>query len=249
MHPVFLLSLGISWPRQNTWLMWLLNSHIHKSCRNCLKGNPQLLYQHGHVIIFQILSQKECFIITLTSQWIIQMNSTESHTHTHTHTQSLQLFTFNRLVFLLPDLSAQYLSTFFSFSIFSVFASAKLPQSCPTLCDPIVGSPPGSPALGFARQEHWSGLPFPSPMHESEKWKWSRSVVSDSSDPMNCSLPGSSIHGILQARILEWVVIPFSREDLSVCFWNDWHTQLVSERWRDKQTYWGPFQISESKCL
>ena len=37
--------------------------------------------------------------------------------------------------------------------------------------------------LGFSRQEHWSGLPFPSPMHESEKWKWSRSVVSNSSRP------------------------------------------------------------------
>ena len=36
------------------------------------------------------------------------------------------------------------------------------------------------PSLGFSRQEHWSGLPFLSPMHESEKWKWSRSVVSDS---------------------------------------------------------------------
>ena len=30
-------------------------------------------------------------------------------------------------------------------------------------------------------------------------------------DPMDCSLPGSSVHGILQARILEWVSIPFSR--------------------------------------
>ena len=39
------------------------------------------------------------------------------------------------------------------------------------------------PSLGFSRQEHWSGLPFPSPMHESEKWKWSRSVVSNSSRP------------------------------------------------------------------
>ena len=29
--------------------------------------------------------------------------------------------------------------------------------------------------------------------------------------PMDCSLSGSSVHGILQARILEWVVIPFSR--------------------------------------
>ena len=52
-----------------------------------------------------------------------------------------------------------------------------------TLCDPIDGSPPGSPSLGFSRQEHWSGLPFPSPMHKSEKWKWSRSVVSHSWRP------------------------------------------------------------------
>ena len=39
------------------------------------------------------------------------------------------------------------------------------------------------PSLGFSRQEHWSGLPFPSPVHESEKWKWSRSVMSDSLRP------------------------------------------------------------------
>ena len=39
------------------------------------------------------------------------------------------------------------------------------------------------PSLGFSRQEHWNGLPFPSPMHESEKWKWSRSVVFNSSQP------------------------------------------------------------------
>ena len=50
-------------------------------------------------------------------------------------------------------------------------AAAKSLQSCPTLCNPIDGSPPGSPVLGFSRQEHWSGLPFPSPMHESEKVK------------------------------------------------------------------------------
>ena len=39
----------------------------------------------------------------------------------------------------------------------------------------------------------------------------SYSVMSDSCDPMVCSLPGSSVHGILQARILEWVAIFFSR--------------------------------------
>ena len=69
-------------------------------------------------------------------------------------------------------------------------AAAKSLQSCPTLCDPIDGSPPGSPSLGFSRQEHWSGLPFPSPMHESEKW--SLSVMSDSSWP----------HGLQPTRLL-----------------------------------------------
>ena len=39
-------------------------------------------------------------------------------------------------------------------------------QSCPTLCDPIDGGPL---SLEFSRQERWSGLPFPSPVHESEK--------------------------------------------------------------------------------
>ena len=65
-------------------------------------------------------------------------------------------------------------------------------------------------SLGFSRQEPWSGLPFPSPIHESEKWKWSRSVVSDSSDPMDCSPPGSCVHGIFQAKVLEWGAIAFS---------------------------------------
>ena len=39
----------------------------------------------------------------------------------------------------------------------------------------------------------------------------SHSVVSDSCDPMEYSLPGSSVHGISQARILEWIAMPFSR--------------------------------------
>ena len=49
--------------------------------------------------------------------------------------------------------------------------AAKSLQSCLTLCDPIDGSPPDSSSLGFSRQERWIGLPFPSPMHESEKIK------------------------------------------------------------------------------
>ena len=121
-------------------------------------------------------------------------------------------------------------------------AAAKSLQSCPTLCDPMDGSPWGCPIPGILQQEHWSGLPFLSPMHESEKWKWKWSRVwllatpwtaahqappsmgfsrqecwsgvplcPTLCDPMDCSLPGSSVHGILQARILKWIAISFSR--------------------------------------
>ena len=64
--------------------------------------------------------------------------------------------------------------------IAATVAAAKSLQSCLTLCNRIDGSPPGSPSLGFSRQEWWSGFPFPSPMHESENRKGSRSVVSNS---------------------------------------------------------------------
>ena len=60
------------------------------------------------------------------------------------------------------------------------------------------------PFLGFSRQEHWSGLPFPSPMM---KVKSEREVIQSCltlSDPMDCSPPGSSVYGIFQAKVLEW---------------------------------------------
>ena len=62
------------------------------------------------------------------------------------------------------------------------------------------------PSLGFSRQEHWSGLPFPSPIYENEIAQSCPTL----SNPMDCSLPGSSVHGIFQARILEWGAIAFS---------------------------------------
>ena len=67
-------------------------------------------------------------------------------------------------------------------------------------------------SLGFSRQEHWNGLPFPFQCMKVE----SESEVTQScptlSDPMDCSLPGSSIHGIFQARVLEWGAIAFSEQ-------------------------------------
>ena len=169
-----------------------------------------------------------------------------------------------------------------------VAAAAKSLQSCPTLCDPIDGSPPGSPVPGilqartlewvaisfssawkwkvkvkslsrvrllatpwtaahqafpsmrFSRQEYWSGLPLPSPpvfvvslnswgrkeSETTERLNWTELLnlnfwvsewvkVTQSCltlcNPMDCSPPASLVHEILQARILEWVAISFSR--------------------------------------
>ena len=71
--------------------------------------------------------------------------------------------------------------------------AAKLLQSCPTLCYPIDGSPPGStdPGILKARTLKWVAIPF------SNAWKWKVKVKVKSyptlSDPMDCSLPGSSV--------------------------------------------------------
>ena len=75
---------------------------------------------------------------------------------------------------------------------------------------PYMAAHQAPPSLGFSRQEYWSGLPFPSPTHKVK----SESEVGQScptlSDLMDCSLPGSSVYGIFQARVLEWGAIAFS---------------------------------------
>ena len=72
------------------------------------------------------------------------------------------------------------------------YATAKSLQSCLTLCDPRDGSPPGSPIPGIlqARMLEWVAIAFSNAW--SEKWKWSHSVVSNSSQP----------HGLQPTRLL-----------------------------------------------
>ena len=82
--------------------------------------------------------------------------------------------------------------------------AAKSLQSCLTLCDPIDSSPPGSPSLGFSRQDTGLGCHF---LLQCMKMKSEREAAQSSpalSDPMDCSPPAPSIHGILQAKVLEW---------------------------------------------
>ena len=79
------------------------------------------------------------------------------------------------------------------------------------LCDPIDRSPPGSPVSWDSPSKNAGvGCHF---LLQCMKVK-SQSEVAQScltlSDPMDCSLPGSSVHGIFQARVLEWGTIAFS---------------------------------------
>ena len=88
-------------------------------------------------------------------------------------------------------------------------AAAKSLQSCPTLCDPIEGSPPGS-TWDSSGKNTGVGCHF---LLQCMKVK-SESEIDQScltlSDPMDCSLPGSSVHEIFQARVLEWGAIASS---------------------------------------
>ena len=87
-------------------------------------------------------------------------------------------------------------------------AAAKSHHSCPTLCDPIDSSPPGSHPWDSPGKNTGVGCYFPL---QCMKVK-SESEVAQSCptlwDPMDCSLPGSSVHGISQARALSGVPSP-----------------------------------------
>ena len=89
-------------------------------------------------------------------------------------------------------------------------AAAKSRQSCPTLCDPIDGDPPGSRPWDSLGKNTVVGCHFLLQVMNVK----SESEVAQSCltlrDTMDCSLPGSSVHGTSQARVLEWVAIAFS---------------------------------------
>ena len=102
-------------------------------------------------------------------------------------------------------------------------AAAKLLQLCPTVCDPIDGSPPGSPVPGILQARTRVGCHFLQCMKVKSESEVAQSYPT-LSNPMDCSLPGSSIHGIFQARVLEWGAIafsvPFSLDSTNNVFFN-----------------------------
>ena len=105
---------------------------------------------------------------------------------------------------------------------------AKSLQSCPTLCDPRDGSPPGSPVPGIlqARTLEWVAIAF----SNAGKWKVKVKPLSKYPtlrDPMDCSPPGSSVHGIFQARVLEWAAMAFSMYVLHLLYPCRWIFRLL----------------------
>ena len=92
-----------------------------------------------------------------------------------------------------------------------IFLSAKSLQSCPTLCDPIDSSPPGSPIPGIlkARTLERVAISFSNAGKVKSESEVAQSCLT-LSDPMDCSPPGSSVHGIFQARVLKWGASAFS---------------------------------------
>ena len=137
-------------------------------------------------------------------------------------------------LFLLADNSATKIT--WIYWPLEAFLVAQMAESACNVGDP--GSIPGSgrsPGGGHGNPLQYSCLQNPmgrgawrATVHGiAQSWTWlsdqhthvdlkyscvciSRSVMSDC-DPMDCSPPGSSAHGILQARILEWVAMPFTR--------------------------------------
>ena len=109
-----------------------------------------------------------------------------SHSTAHIHTLSMHTHSVPTHIHFLHLVSY---STPFHFLLLLLLSRFSRVWLCAT---PEMAAHQAPLSLGFSRQEHWSGLPFPSPMRESEKWKWSCSVVSDSSRP----------HGLQPTRLL-----------------------------------------------
>ena len=113
---------------------------------------------------------------------------------------------------------------------FSSVQFSSVAQSCPTLCDPMNHRTPGLPVhhqLPEFTQTHVHQVsdaiepshplsspsaPAPNPSQHQSLFQWvnsSHQSCPTLSNPMDCSLPGSCIHGIFQARVLEWGAIAF----------------------------------------
>ena len=129
----------------------------------------------------------------------------------------------------------------------STAVAAKLLQSCPILCDPIDGSPRGSHPWDSPGKNTGVGCHF---LLQCMKVK-SESEVAQSClilrDPMDCSPPGSSVHGIFQARVLEWVASAFSGTSTRGLQLKNWQCQMLGKLQNDREFHLLPLKLKNNK--
>ena len=87
-------------------------------------------------------------------------------------------------------------------------AAAKSHQLCPTLCNPIDGSPLGSAVPGILQARTLEWVSFPYLMHESEKWKWNHSIVSDSVTPWTVASQAPPSRGFSRQEYRSALLLP-----------------------------------------
>ena len=138
------------WSSRVNWMP----KHSHYHCE------PFGIYPSTLFPMHHITSNKKLICLLLLNSHTICFNALGYHTHNYLNQNSKQpCWVPPRYKLLL---------------LLSHFSRVRL---CAT---PETAAHQAPQSLGFSRQEHQSGLPFPSPVHESEKWKWNRSVVSTS---------------------------------------------------------------------
>ena len=120
----------------------------------------------------------------------IQQSDSVINTHIFILFQILYLYRYYMILGSVPCAIHEVLLVIYF--VYAAATVAKSLQSCPTLCNPIDGSPPGSPIPGIlqARILEWVAISFSNA--GKEKGKWSRSVMSDSWRP----------HGLRPTRLL-----------------------------------------------
>ena len=113
-----------------------------------------------------------------------------------------------------------------------MYYAAKSLQSCLTLCDPIDGSPPGSPVPGIlqARTLEWVDIFLLQCMKVKSESEVAQLCL-PLSDPMDCSLLGTSVHGIFQARVLEGVASAFSGDVLRCLIKRSFFSEEWIKKW------------------
>ena len=166
------LALCIKWPKHWSWSIspsneysGLISFRVDSFDLLAVQKILKSLLQH-HSSKASILQHSALFKVQLSHPYM-----------TTGKTIALTIWTFvGKIMSLLFNTLSRFVTAFLPRKAHDAAAAAKLLQSCLTLCDPIDGSPPGSPVPGIlqARTLEWAAISF------SNTWKWSHSVVSDS---------------------------------------------------------------------